>query len=134
MVIKRNEPMFEQTINSLSKQITEECIKIFDDSDKFFRIIDSPELDLEEWNESQQPPDQTQEQNSSQAMFSQTVSLQDLKDINPKIDQIVDTTMRSFKMDNQSGASVLETLKSKNLTKAEQRRFARIKLTEKLKQ
>lgn len=49
--------MFEQTINSLSKQITEECIKIFDDSDKFFRIIDSPELDVEEWTESQQQPD-----------------------------------------------------------------------------
>ena len=57
LVIKRNEPMFEQTINSLSKQITEECIKIFDDSDKFFRIIDSPELDVEEWTESQQQPD-----------------------------------------------------------------------------
>jgi hypothetical protein len=40
--------MFERTIDSLSKQITEECIKIFDDSDKFFRIIDSPEHNFNE--------------------------------------------------------------------------------------
>jgi hypothetical protein len=42
--------------------------------------------------------------------------------------------MKSFKLENQSGASVLETLNQKNLSKAEQRRLARLKLTEKLKQ
>ena len=55
-------------------------------------------------------------------------------DITPKIEQFVDSKMKSFKMDNQTGGSVLENLNQKNLSKAEQRRFARLKLTEKLKQ
>ena len=57
-----------------------------------------------------------------------------LLEITPKIEQFVDNKMKSFKMDNQTGGSVLENLNQKNLTKAEQRRFARLKLTEKLKQ
>ena len=55
-------------------------------------------------------------------------------EITPKIEQFVDNKMKSFKMDNQTGGSVLENLNQKNLSKAEQRRFARLKLTEKLKQ
>jgi hypothetical protein len=31
-------------------------------------------------------------------------------DITPKIDQFVDNKMKSFKMDNQTGGSVLENL------------------------
>jgi hypothetical protein len=46
---------------------------------------------------------QTVEQNN----LSQTMSF---NGINPKIDQFIDQKMKSFKMDNQSGASVLETL------------------------
>ena len=57
--------MFEQTIDSLSKQITDECIKIFDDSDKFFRIIDSPELENLDNNDEEQASGQIPEQSSA---------------------------------------------------------------------
>jgi hypothetical protein len=70
-------------------------------------------------------------QESQVLSSTQTMSL---LEITPKIEQFVDNKMKSFKMDNQTGGSVLENLNQKNLTKAEQRRFARLKLTEKLKQ